>query len=88
MRCQMGACHITVTRFENVVVYCFVDQSDLARIHLKIFVDLGAQTVGVDDDRVRQADRALVVHTPVDPWPESERFRSRVRMHRLHVDHE
>ena len=74
--------------FEDVVVDRFVDEADLSGVHLEILVDLGSQAVGVDDDRVGVANRALIVQAAVGPRSEAERFRNRERVHGLHVDDE
>ena len=84
---HVGPCCTGVTWLEDVVVDCFVDEADLLWIDLEILVYLGTQAVGVDDDRVRQADRALIVQPTLGPRREGDGFRSRVCMHRLHVDH-
>ena len=62
---------LAVTRLEDVVVDRFVDQADLLWVDLQMLVDLGPQTVGVHDDRVREADRALVVETAIGSRPEA-----------------
>ena len=61
----MDASGVTVPWFEDVVVDRFVDQADLPRVDLEMVVDLGTQAVGIDNDRVSEADRALVVQTAV-----------------------
>ena len=61
----MGASGVAVAWFEDVVVDRLVDQADLPRVDLEILVDLGTQAVGIDDDRVSDADGTLVVQTAI-----------------------
>ena len=66
----MSASGIPVARFEDVVINCFVNQADLSGVDIEILVDLGPQAVGVDDDRVGEPNRALIVQAAVGPGAE------------------
>ena len=57
---------LAVTGLEGLVVDCFVDQLDLVRVNLQITIDFAAQAVGVDDDRLREPGRALVVRSAIE----------------------
>ena len=70
-----GAGRSGIARPEQVVVDRLVDQPELARIDVQVLLDLGAQALGVDDDRVRDPRGARIVHPAVST-------RQRARWHR------
>ena len=74
---HMRARSVAVSWLEDVVVDRLVNQADLSRVDLQILVDLGAQAVGVDDDRVGEPDRTLVVQTAVGPRTDAQRVSER-----------